>query len=367
MSGIGRGKDEFYMDEALKLGRGVRGRTFPNPAVGAVIVRSGRIVGRGATRETGGPHAERVALEDAGGRARGATMYVTLEPCCHFGRTPPCTDAIVEAGIGRVVAPLRDPAAHASGKGFRRLRKAGIRVDTGVGAVQARREHEAYLWSTTRRRAWVTLKLAVTLDGRIADTRGGSRWITSVGARRMVQELRKSHAAVAVGSGTLIKDNPRLTVRTGSSRCNPARIVFSSSTHIPSGYRLGNVGPGMRTILVVPGGSDRRHAVRSDGIEVWHTGTRDYVGSMHVFLAMARERELPSILVEGGSRIASVLLDNGMVNRLYLFMGNKILGAGTPALEFGKPRKISRALRLRNMEIQPRGSEVMITGIPTGG
>jgi diaminohydroxyphosphoribosylaminopyrimidine deaminase/5-amino-6-(5-phosphoribosylamino)uracil reductase len=175
--------DAAFMSRALELSWLVKGKTFPNPAVGAVIVSHSKIIGEGATQECGGPHAERVALEKAGAGAKGATLYVTLEPCCHVGRTPPCTDAIIAAGIKRVVAAIGDPNPRVNGKGRRQLKAAGIAVETGLLKNEAEAVNEDFFWAITKRRAWITLKLACTLDGRIADERGDSRWITNAAAR----------------------------------------------------------------------------------------------------------------------------------------------------------------------------------------
>jgi diaminohydroxyphosphoribosylaminopyrimidine deaminase/5-amino-6-(5-phosphoribosylamino)uracil reductase len=220
--------DELFMRRALALARKAKGGTFPNPAVGAVVVGvGGDIVGEGATGVCGGPHAEKRALKKAGGKALGATMYVTLEPCSHFGRTPPCADDIIKAGIRRVVAAVKDPNPLVCGKGIRKLKAHGIDVSTGLSAREATQINEDFFWAVTQKRPWVSLKLAMTLDGRIADCAGGSKWITSDAARREVQEIRRHHSAVAVGKNTLLCDDPKLTARCGGKTCYPARVIFA--------------------------------------------------------------------------------------------------------------------------------------------
>ncbi|MBN1307005.1 MAG: bifunctional diaminohydroxyphosphoribosylaminopyrimidine deaminase/5-amino-6-(5-phosphoribosylamino)uracil reductase RibD, partial [Chitinispirillaceae bacterium] len=327
--------DRRFMRLALELARGIKGTTFPNPAVGAIVVLKNRIIGRGATADGGGgPHAEKRALKDAGERARGATLYVSLEPCCHFGKTPPCTDAVVAAGIKRVVVAVSDPNPLVAGKGIRQLRRRGITVDAGLLRGEAAAVNEDFFWAITRRRAFITLKLALTLDGRIADRTGESRWITGTALRRIVHDLRRTHAAVAVGSGTLAADDPQLTVRFGR-KTNPARIVFASSDRILHRSFFHEHACETRSIIVVRQKTERRIVSDpSSGIEFWYTGIGDPCASMAAFTEMAFEQNLTSIFVEGGRKIASVLLEGGLVNRLYLFYGNRIVGRGIEAFAF---------------------------------
>jgi|WetSurMetagenome_2_1015567.scaffolds.fasta_scaffold00303_31 diaminohydroxyphosphoribosylaminopyrimidine deaminase / 5-amino-6-(5-phosphoribosylamino)uracil reductase len=352
-------RDIGFMKLALALADAAKGTTFPNPAVGAVVVNRGKIVGKGATSPAGGPHAERNALADAGEKARGAAMYVTLEPCRHFGKTSPCTDAIIEAGIRTVFASVGDPNRLVEGKGFSTLRKAGIEVRTGLCAREAERLNEDFFFWITRRRPWVSVKLAMTLDGRITDAAGGSRWITSVDSRKFVHDLRRKHAAVAVGRLTLEKDNPRLTVRHGKSG-NPARIVFSSRASVPpNSYFLKNAAAS-RSILVMRGGVRGERQRLDNGIELWRTGDAGLRG----FLAMAAGDNIPSVLVEGGGGLASAFLESGLANRVYLMYGNKILGGGRSGLDFSRPLRLSRCLHLDEIEISAFGGDAVITGVP---
>jgi diaminohydroxyphosphoribosylaminopyrimidine deaminase / 5-amino-6-(5-phosphoribosylamino)uracil reductase len=357
-------KDQEFMAQAMALAWAAKGKTFPNPAVGAVIAAKGKIVGAGATEKYGGPHAERVALKKAGKKADGATLYVTLEPCCHFGRTPPCTDAIIEAGIKRVVAAIRDPNPQVNGKGIAQLRDARIRVDTGLLQDEAASVNEDFFWAITKKRAWITLKLACTLDGRIADAYGESQWITGSEAREAGQELRRRHAAVAVGRTTLERDDPRLTVR-HIKGFSPARIVFTSHLKIPARTYFYKHAGEARSIVVVSGKGSRK-IVRDSraGLEYWYTGERDARAHLRVFTKMAFENDITSVLVEGGQKLASSFLESGLVNRLYLFYGNKILGQGIEALRFSRGLPINKSISLKKKEILLFGDTFGVTGIP---
>lgn len=356
--------DIGFMQLALSLADKAKGETFPNPAVGAVVVKKGTVVGKGATSPCGGPHAERNALAQAGQKARGATMYVTLEPCCHFGRTAPCTTAIIDAGIRRVVASVRDSNPLVNGKGMALLAHAGISVCTGLLEREAQRLNEDFFFWVTHRRPWVSVKLAMTLDGRIADTNGDSRWITSVRSREFVHDLRRKHAAIGIGRVTLEKDNPRLTVRHGKTG-NPARIVFSSRASVPpNSYFVRTAGKKSRSILVVRGGRNRSRHMLDNGVEIWRTAAADGKGSLRGFLKIAYEENIPSVLIEGGGRLASAFVESGLANRVYLMFANKILGSGAEGLAFERPLALSRCICLDKMEISTFGGDVVITGVP---
>ncbi|MGA2507371.1 MAG: bifunctional diaminohydroxyphosphoribosylaminopyrimidine deaminase/5-amino-6-(5-phosphoribosylamino)uracil reductase RibD [Chitinispirillaceae bacterium] len=360
--------DQEYMAQAMALAWAAKGKTFPNPAVGAVIVAQGKIVGKGATEVCGGPHAEKVALKQAGKRASGATLYVTLEPCCHYGRTPPCTDAIVAAGIKRVVAAINDPNPLVNGKGLARLRARGIAVETGLLHDEAAAVNEDFFWAITEKRAWITLKLGLTLDGRIADTFGHSRWITGSEAREFGHELRRRHAAVAVGRTTLERDNPRLTPRLTVRHVKglqPARIVFTSQRKIPLTTYFVRHAKETRSIVVVSGTGKRKILRDADsGLEYWHTGEEESRAHLSVFLEMAFENDITSVLVEGGRKLASSFLESGLVNRVYLFYGNKILGQGIEGLRFSKGLPVNKCIRLKKRELLVFSDTVGITGIP---
>ncbi len=350
------------MGVALALARTAKGRTFPNPAVGAVLVKGTKVIASGATQPCGGAHAEVQALRRAGGMARGAVMYVTLEPCCHYGRTPPCTDAIISSGVRRVILACTDPNPLVSGRGIRKLRNSGIPVATGLMRDEASRINEDYFWSIRRRRAWITLKLALTLDGKIADASRNSRWITNRRARTFVHELRRMHAAIAVGRGTLAADNPKLTVRHVAG-ISPARFVFSSTPRAGADSHFRRAAKKGRSILVCPGKTEGLKTVGPDGVEVWYTGRARAPLNLHVFARMAYDEGLTSVLVEGGARLASSLVEAGMVNRLYLFYGNRLLGSGLDGVMLDKKIPLSKALRLENPSLHSFGDSWVVTGI----
>jgi diaminohydroxyphosphoribosylaminopyrimidine deaminase / 5-amino-6-(5-phosphoribosylamino)uracil reductase len=359
--------DDSFMSMALAVADGVKGCTFPNPSVGAVIVKNNRIVGTGGTSECGGPHAEINALRNAGAQARGATLYVTLEPCCHHGRTGPCTEAIIKAGIRRVCVSVKDPNPLVKGKGIRQLRRSGIQVTAGVREKEAARINEDFFFWITRRRPWVSVKLAMTLDGRIADMHGDSKWITSVDSRRFDHGLRARHAGIAVGRATLEKDNPRLTVRY-SQGADPTRFVFSSAVRVRPGCHFVKYARRPRrgtdrSVLVVAGGV-RSKQTRADGLDVWHTGESDRIRNLRAFCDMAYEEDISSILVEGGSKLASSFIEGRIANRLYLWYGNKIFGDGIPGIQFSRGLAVGKSLSLDEIEFKQFGPDAMITGLP---
>lgn len=354
--------DLYYMQMAMDLAWEAKGRTFPNPAVGAVIVAGGKVVGKGATQPYGGPHAEKVALAQAEEKAKGATLYVTLEPCCHFGKTPPCTDAIINSGIRKVVFSIKDPNPLVGGKGASKLLQNGIEVSEGLLKQQAAELNEDFFWSISNNRAWVSLKLALTLDGKIADYAGNSKWITGETSREYVHELRRRHAAIAVGRGTLEADDPRLTVRHKQGYF-PARIVFSSKDQISQNSYFFQHSSDARSIVVINGGSGSE--IRKDsGIERWYTGQSDPGQSMEEFVQIAYQQHLTSIFVEGGQRIASSLLKAGLVNRLYLFYGSKILGEGKDGICFSEGLSMHECINLKEIRQQTFGHDFLISGIP---
>jgi len=358
--------DRKFMALALACADEVKGTTFPNPSVGSVIVKNGIVVGRGATSEYGGSHAEINALKMAGAKAWGAIMYVTLEPCCHQGRTGPCTEAIIRSGVKKAFVSIKDPNPLVNGKGIRLLREHGIDVNVGLLERESARINEDFFFWIVHKRPWVTVKLAMTLDGRIADAHGDSKWITSNAARKCAHDVRRRHAAVAVGATTLFRDNPRLTVRYGHHG-NPVRFVFSSKETVAAGSYFeasaGRAGKKGRSILVVLSGKRSKRTL-GGGVEVWRTGVRDEKDSLRAFLCMAGEENICSILVEGGRRLASGFLESRLVNRLCLFYANKIIGNGIPGLEFGVGLPVRTPIVLDDMELVRFDKDILISGIP---
>ncbi|MFW6220914.1 MAG: bifunctional diaminohydroxyphosphoribosylaminopyrimidine deaminase/5-amino-6-(5-phosphoribosylamino)uracil reductase RibD [Fibrobacterota bacterium] len=356
-------KDRQYMKKALGLASKAKGKTFPNPAVGAVIVKDDIVVATGATAICGGPHAEKEALKKAKGQAQGATLYVTLEPCCHYGRTPPCTTAIIDAGIKRVVVAITDPNPLVAGKGIRALRRKGITVVTGVLKKNAFEINEDFFWSIIHTMSWVSVKIAMTLDGRIADHEGSSKWITGKQSRTIVHELRRRHAAIAVGAATLRSDNPRLDVRHVHGQ-SPTRIAFAGSPdRIPVDSHFVQNAHQKRSIIVCPEGR-RGKQVLANNVELWHTGeTRQSVQHIEAFLQMTFHEGLTSIFVEGGQKLIASFISARRVNRMYIFYGNHVLGGGHDGLRWQNPLSLRDSIHLEKMETVALKDNVMITGI----
>ena len=328
--------------------------------VGAVVVRDGEIVGEGWHAEYGGPHAEVVALDAAGERARGSTVYVTLEPCAHAGKTPPCTDALVRAGVSRVVCAARDPNPVASG-GASRLEAAGIEVAVGVEEAVARELNAHFFHAVTARRPFVTLKLATSIDGAIADASGRSRWLTGDRARRHVHRLRAGHDAVGIGAGTAIADDPSLTVRRGRPpRIPPARVVFDRRARLPLASTLVRTANDVRTIIVVGDAAvaGARTLARAGARVIESVALEDA-------LVTLRGLEIRSILIEGGAELAGSFLAAGLVDRLIIFQAPIVLGAGArSAFAHVPPYALPDAPRWRVVSRRMIGKDSMTVYAP---
>jgi diaminohydroxyphosphoribosylaminopyrimidine deaminase/5-amino-6-(5-phosphoribosylamino)uracil reductase len=334
--------DISHMRAALALARRGLGTTWPNPSVGCVIVREGRVVGRGVTAEGGRPHAETVALAMAGAAARGATAYVTLEPCNHHGRTPPCTEALIAAGIARVVIALRDENPVAQG-GIARLRAAGLAVDEAVLAQEADEVAAGFLSVLRRGRPLVTLKLASTLDGRIATRSGESQWITGTPARRAGHALRGRHDAVMVGVGTALTDDPDLRCRIDGFRTRPVvRVVADSRLRLRLMAKLVSTTSAAPTWVLARPDADpqRRAALESTGVEIMPVPGAEMGVDLAASLAALAERGITRLLVEGGAQLAAALLRADLVDRLAWFHAPTVMGGdGWPAAQaFGVQR-----------------------------
>ncbi len=361
---------EAAMRLALGLARRARGRTFPNPPVGAVVVRGGRVLGRGWTRPAGGPHAEVVAIEAArrihGDAAlRGAWLAVTLEPCSHVGRTAPCADLVASVGIARAFIGHVDPHTHVSGRGVRRLRRAGVEVSVGLLEAECREQHRGFLSVCERGRPFVTLKLASTLDGRIATMSGESRWITGEAARAAVHAMRARVDAVLVGSGTALTDDPELTARRGASVVHrPVRVLVDSRLRVPAGARLYADAPGRAIVLCgAAAPRTRRRALEARGVRVLEV--RGAPGGLDLRLAFGRlAREgLTEVLVEGGGGLGAALLRAGVVDEVHWFVAPKLLGGdGRAALGPLAVRSLARAPSLRDVSTRRLGDDLHVWG-----
>ena len=357
--GTDESRDASFMRRAIELARRGRGQTAPNPMVGAVVVRDGTVVGEGYHTRYGEAHAEAAALAAAGPLARGSTVYVSLEPCAHSGKTPPCTEALIAAGVRRVVVASRDPNPVAAG-GLERLRGAGIEVVEGVEEGVARELNAPFFHALEspgkHRRPWVTLKLALSLDSAIADAQGGSRWITGPAARAAAHELRAGSDAVAVGIGTVLADDPLLTVRDAPApRVPPLRVIFDRHARTPLSSRLVAGARDIPTILVVesPDPATAR-ALEAAGVELLHAD------STEAALEELARRGVRSLLVEGGARLAGALLERALVDRLIIFRGTVLLGRGAHgAFAFAPSTSIAGAPRLRVLERRALGDDTM--------
>lgn len=344
--------DRRFMATALSLAERGLGNVWPNPAVGCVIVRDGRIVGRGWTQPGGRPHAEAEALARAGAAARRATAYVTLEPCAHHGRTAPCADALADAGVRRCVVAIADPDPRVDGRGLQRLLSAGIEVEVGCGADEAERLTAGFLTRVRRGRPMVALKLAVSMDGRIATGTGHSRWITGPAARAEVHGLRRSHDAVLVGSGTALADDPDLTCRLPGSLGQPVRIVLDRRLRLGPDARLARTAAASPVWLFTRGRDIRRVVTLQErGVEVIRLAAASPSDGLREALALLAGRGITRLLVEGGAALATALLRDGLVDRLYMFTAPLLLGGdGLPAVGALGVRRVDEAPRWRLIE-----------------
>lgn len=354
------------MRMALALARRGLGTVWPNPTVGCVLVRDGDVVGRGWTQPGGRPHGETEALRRAGPRAQGATAFVSLEPCCHWGRTPPCTEALIDAGVARVVMPIEDPDPRVAGKGAERLRAAGVTVETGLCVEEATELNAGFLSRIRQGRPLVTLKLATTLDGRIATHSGESRWITGPTARARAHLMRATHDAVMVGSNTVLVDNPELTCRlSGLEERSPVRVVVDGGLRVPLTARL--VAEAARTptwFLVREGAEEtRRRAFADCGVEmidVPHGPSGEI--DLGVALLALGHRGLTRLLVEGGGGLAAALLAADLIDRIAWFRGPVIVGGdGRPAVAPFGITALDAAPRFTPVAVEPVGEDVLET------
>jgi diaminohydroxyphosphoribosylaminopyrimidine deaminase/5-amino-6-(5-phosphoribosylamino)uracil reductase len=354
------------MRAALRAARRGLGRTSPNPAVGAVVVRAGRIVGRGHHARAGGPHAEVMALRQAGARARGADLYTTLEPCDHHGRTPPCSVAVLDAGVRRVFTGSHDPNPLVNGKGVARLRAAGVEVVEGVLRGDCDALLAPWLHFMRERRPFVTLKAAVTLDGRLATRTGDARWVTGEEARAWVHRLRDEVDAVLVGAGTARADDPRLTTRLPGGRGrDPLRVVLDTRLTLPRGLALLHPrSPAPTLVAHAAGLRPPRRSAR--GVE--YLAVRPGPGglSLRDLLARLAARGVVHLLVEGGARVHARFLAAGLVDRVAVLVAPKLAGAdGVPLAATRGPARMKDALTLEGVEVVRLGDDVLVTGTPS--
>ena len=356
--------DLAMMRAALALARRGLGTTWPNPSVGCVIVKNRHVIGRGWTGRGGRPHGEREALRRAGAAAQGATTYVTLEPCSHWGKTPPCADALIAAGLRRVVVALEDPDARVAGNGIAALRKAGLAVELGLCAAEAAELNAGFFQRVRLGRPLVTLKLATSLDGRIATASGESRWITGSAARERAHLLRATNDAILVGTETVLADDPQLTCRLpGLAGRSPLRVVLDRQLRIPPSARLLAEARQVPTWIVTLGSSDpaRQELFRKAGIEVI-AAEPDAAGLIDLSsaLGLLGDRGLTRLLVEGGGRLAAALFRADLVDRLVWFHAPLLLGSdGIPAVAGLDPNGLAAMPRFEQLATEFVGEDVM--------
>lgn len=351
-----------FMKIALDCAKRVKGKTVPNPAVGAVVVLDGKIVGKGATSEVGKNHAEINAINEAGDLCKNADLFVTLEPCSHFGRTPPCTDAIIKAGFKRIFVACLDPNPLVSGQGIEKLRSEGLEVKVGLLEKEAIRLNEDFFWYIQNKKPFVAAKLALTLDNKIADFQGNTRWITNEKSRAYTHYLRSIYSSIGVGKNTLSADNPQLNVRGIENAVNPVRIVFSSDENVGQNSFFRQNAKNHRSIIVL-NSKEKYKKTDSDDVEIWATGERDYKDSFLSFLEIAGEEEIDSILLEGGSKLIASALQTQSVNRLFLFYAPKIFGGNADGLALNNPLSIENAIKLKDIETQNFDGDILISGL----
>lgn len=358
--------DDFYMSLALDLAERAQGQTGINPVVGSVVVKDGMLVGMGSHLERGTPHAEIHALQMAGNKASGSTVYITLEPCSHYGKTPPCSERLIAEGVKRVVIATEDPNPLVSGKGVHMLREAGIQVDVGVLEHRAIKLNEPFRKFITTGKPYVTLKTASTLDGRIATKTGDSKWISNEAARSRVHTLRHRHQGIMVGVSTVIADDPLLTTRLTVDGLNPIRIVVDSKLRIPLDSKMIHDHAASVIILTTShGDKNKRIELEKKGVEVITCGDGPQV-DLQLAMTLLGQKEIGSILLEGGGTLNGSMLKERLVDCIILFLAPKIVGSqGAPSsFNFSGAELMSEALTLTDLEIEQLDNNLCIRGIP---
>jgi len=360
---------EWYMRLALELAGQAKGRTTPNPLVGAVVVKDGEIVGRGYHRKAGTPHAEIHAIREAGEKTRGAILYVTLEPCSHFGRTPPCSEAVIKAELAEVYVAMQDPNPLVTGRGIKQMTEAGIKVHVGLLEKEAQRLNEVFIKYITTRAPFVVLKTAMTLDGKIATHTGHSTWVTGSAARETVHRMRDWYDAILVGVNTVVTDNPALTCRLSEGGQDPIRIILDSLAKTPPDAKVVVQKSTAPTYLVVTDRApvERIVALSSGKAKIVRTaagaeGRIDLVG----LLQKLGEMEITSILVEGGAEVAASFLEARLIDKVVTFIAPKIIGgSGAPGPVGGQGRdSMDEAVRLREISYGIVGEDLYVEGYP---
>ena len=353
---------EEFMKEALKVAKNAEGRTSPNPMVGAVIVKDGRIIAEGWHRKAGTPHAEIHALNMAGELAKNSTMYVTLEPCSQFGRTPPCANKIVNAEIKKVVIAMKDPNPLVAGRGIEILKNAGIEVEVGILEDDARRLNEVFLKYITKKIPFVTAKFACSLDGKISTVTGESQWMSCEESRKFVHQLRDINDGILAGIGTILADNPSLTARIENGK-NPVRIVVDSMARTPLDSKILNDGAAKTIIAVSSNASNKKiAALKNCGAEIIICG--DIEVDLKILMKELASREITSVLLEGGGTLNFSMFRAGLIDKVFAFVAPKIIGGKTALtpVEGAGFEKLSDAVQLKNLTSEKIGGDILICG-----
>jgi diaminohydroxyphosphoribosylaminopyrimidine deaminase/5-amino-6-(5-phosphoribosylamino)uracil reductase len=356
--------NEYWMRRALRLAEKGRGRTSPNPMVGAILVRDGRLVGEGYHAKAGEAHAEIVALQQAKEEARGSTLYLNLEPCTHYGKTPPCTPQVIESGVIRVVIGMEDPNPLVKGKGIEMLRKAGLHLEVGILEKECQRLNEAFCKYILKKEPFVILKVAATLDGKLATRNGDSKWISGEASRRFVQKLRDQVDGVLVGIGTVLKDNPQLTARIRGGR-DPYRIVLDSRLKIPEEAKVIGISPSKAIIATTElAPKDKIEKLEKRGVRILILDSQEGKINLKSCLSKLGEIGMMSLLVEGGSQVNGSFLDEGLIDKLLLFLSPKLIG-DHQALGIFAGRgacSLDEAVSLKGMKTKRIGEDILLEG-----
>ncbi|MCP3876066.1 MAG: bifunctional diaminohydroxyphosphoribosylaminopyrimidine deaminase/5-amino-6-(5-phosphoribosylamino)uracil reductase RibD [Desulfobacteraceae bacterium] len=360
--------DYDYMQQALSLARKAKGFTSPNPCVGAVVVKDSKVVGQGFHHAAGLAHAEVEAIDDAGSKAKDATIYVTLEPCNHFGKTPPCTHKIINAGIKKVVVGCKDPNPNVCGGGIKYLKDNGIEVVSGVLEEEAKTLIEAFIWYIQNdKKPFVILKCAATLDGAIATFTGDSKWITNEKSRGYAHKIRHEVDAILIGSGTLHADNPSLTSRiAGIETKDPVRIILDTQLSIKKDAKVLTQDSTAKTIIVTAPGvpDDKKAFIEDKGAKILEVSLKDQRLDLNELMIKLGQMSILSLLIEGGSMVAGSALTSGIVNKVLYFLAPKLLGSsdGIPVFEGRGPKLIKDAFNLKGVNITQFENDILVKG-----
>lgn len=359
--------DEYYMNLALELAQTAKGKTNPNPLVGAVIVNNGMIVGSGLHRKAGEPHAEVHAFRMAGEHAKGATLYVTLEPCSHYGKTPPCAELVKNSGVSRVVIAMKDPNPLVAGRGIQLLEDAGIEVQVGVLEAQAAKLNERFIHNMVHKRPFVIAKTAMTLDGKLAAYNGHSKWVTGEESRKTVHYLRNEVDAILVGIGTVLADNPMLTTRIEEGGKNPVRIVLDSNLRTPLDAHITDCRDAQTWIFAKEGAdAAKAEALKAKGVQVHYVQGSETGLDLESILHVLFENGITDVLVEGGSEVNGAFLRNGLIDKFLIYVAPKVLGGRHSLTPYtgADAESMDEAVMVEFDSVERIGQDLLITAYP---